>query len=70
MTDFSSFLTSVFLEAALREYVALIPSLTKFRFVSTGFLELKFTPRSPQLHLLKEKDKFHHPLVNSYYKMK
>jgi hypothetical protein len=51
VTDFSSFLISVFLETALREYVARIPSLMKFRFVSTGFLELKFAPRSPQLHL-------------------
>ena len=55
MTGCSSFLTSLFLEAALREYVALILSLVVMRFTSTGTLELKFALRSPQVHLLEKK---------------
>jgi hypothetical protein len=55
MTGCSSFLTSLFLEAALREYVALILSLVVMRFTSAGTLELKFTLRSPQVHLLEKK---------------
>jgi len=55
MTVCSSFLTSLFLEAALREYVALILSLVVMRFTSAGTLELKFALRSPQVHLLEKK---------------